>query len=112
MEQEICWLSATELAEGIRSKKFSSQEVVQAHLDRIAALNPTLNAIVTFAPDPLTLAKEADAAIARGDELGPLHGVPFTLKDCVEVAGLREPRRAQRYWRTTSPPGTRLSTNG
>ena len=89
MDQEICWLSATELAEGIRNKTFSSQEVVQAHLDRIAALNPTLNAIVTFAPDPLALAKEADAAIARGDDLGPLHGVPFTLKDCVEVAGLR-----------------------
>ena len=52
MEQEICWLSATELAEGIRNKRFSSQEVVQAHLDRIAALNPTLNAIVTFAADP------------------------------------------------------------
>ena len=89
MDQDICWLSATELAEGIRNKRFSSQEVVQAHLDRIAALNPTLNAIVTFAPDPLALAKEADAAIARGDELGALHGVPFTLKDCVEVAGLR-----------------------
>ena len=88
MTQDICWLSATELAEGIRSKTFSSQEVVQAHLDRIATLNPTLNAIVTFAPDPLALAKEADAAIARGDELGALHGVPFTLKDCVEVAGL------------------------
>ena len=89
MEQEICWLSGTELAEGIRSKRFSSQEVVQAHLDRIEKLNPTLNAIVTFAPDPLEKAREADAAIARGEELGAIHGVPFTLKDCVEVAGLR-----------------------
>ena len=89
MTQDICWLPAAELAEGIRNKTFSSQEVVQAHLDRIDALNPTLNAIVTFAPDPLALAKEADAAIARGDDLGPIHGVPFTLKDCVEVAGLR-----------------------
>ena len=88
MEQEICWLSGTELAEGIRSKRFSSQEVVQAHLDRIEALNPTLNAIVTFAADPMEKAKEADAAIARGDDLGAIHGVPFTLKDCVEVAGL------------------------
>ena len=88
MNQDICWLSATELAEGIRSKTFSSQEVVQAHLDRIAALNPTLNAIVTFAPDPLALAKEADAAIARGAELGALHGVPFHSE------GLRGGRRA------------------
>ena len=89
MDQEICWLSATDIAQGIRNKTFSSQEVVRAHLDRIELLNPTLNAIVTFAPDPLALAKEADAAIARGDELGAIHGVPFTLKDCVEVAGLR-----------------------
>ena len=62
---------------------------MQAHLDRIERLNPTLNAIVTFAPDPLEKAREADAAIARGEELGAIHGVPFTLKDCVEVAGLR-----------------------
>lgn len=89
MTQDICWLSATDIAEGIRNKTFSSQEVVRMHLDRIEALNPTLNAIVTFAQDPMEKAKGADAAIARGDELGAIHGVPFTLKDCVEVAGLR-----------------------
>ncbi len=89
MEQEICWLSGTELAEGIREKRFSSEEVVRAHLDRIEKLNPTLNTIVTFEPDPLEKAREADAAIARGDEVGAIHGVPFTLKDCVEVAGMK-----------------------
>ena len=71
MDQDICWLSGTELAKGIQEKRFSSQEVVQAHLDRIEALNPTLNAIVTFAPDPLALAKEADAAIAAAMNSGP-----------------------------------------
>ena len=112
MVTDICWLTATEIAEGIRERSFSSQEVVQAHLDRIDRLNPTLNAIVTFAPDPLAKAKEADAALARGDEPGP---DPW---GAVHGKGLRGGRGAAHHpglpgsWRTMSPLRTRRCTSG
>ena len=89
MSEEIYYAPVTELAAKIRQKELSPVEVVQAHLDRIAQLNPTLNAIVFFADDPLELARQAEAAVMRGDDLGPLHGVPYTLKDCIETAGMR-----------------------
>ena len=89
MTQEIHYTPAVELAQKIRTKQLSPVEVVQAHLDRIDALNARLNAIVIFAEDPLAQAKEAEATLMRGDNLGPLHGVPYTLKDCVQVAGMR-----------------------
>ena len=89
MNEEICYASASALAERIRSRALSPVEVVQAHLDRIDALNPRLNAIVTFAEDAMDRAKEAEGAVMQGEDLGPLHGVPYTLKDCVEVSGMR-----------------------
>ena len=88
MHEEICFSSATELAAKIRQRTLSPVEVVQAHLERIEQLNPKLNAIVIFADDALDRAKEAEAEVMRGNNLGPLHGVPFTLKDCIETAGL------------------------
>ena len=89
MSEDIYYAPATELAAKIRQKALSPVEVVQAHLDRIEQLNPTLNAIVFFTEDPLERAREAEAAVMRGDNLGPLHGVPYTLKDCIETAGMR-----------------------
>ena len=59
---------------------------MQAHLDRIAAVNPRINAIVTLADGVLKAAKAAEAAVLAGDELGPLHGVPFTVKDSIDTA--------------------------
>ena len=88
MQEEICFSSATDLASKIRQKTLSPVEVVQAHLDRIEQLNPKLNTIVIFTDDALDRAKEAEAAVMRGDNLGPLHGVPYTLKDCIETTGL------------------------
>ena len=88
MSEEVYFAPATELAAKVRDKSLSPVEVVQAHLDRIEQLNPTLNAIVFFSADPLAQAREAEAAVMRGDPLGPLHGVPYTLKDCIETAGL------------------------
>ena len=81
--------SLTRLAELVRGREISPVEVLQAHLDRVDLLNPKLNAVVTLAPDAMEKAKEAVAAIARGDALGPLHGVPVTIKDTIETAGLR-----------------------
>ena len=89
MSEDIYYAPATELAAKIRDKVLSPVEVVQAHLDRIEQLNSTLNAIVFFTDDPLERAKEAEAAVMRGDHLGPFHGVPYTLKDCIETTGMR-----------------------
>ncbi|HEV7474230.1 MAG TPA: amidase [Pyrinomonadaceae bacterium] len=81
--------STTELAELIRTGNVSPVEVLQAHFDRIDQLNPKLNAIVTLAADAMTKAKEAEATVTSGGVLGPLHGVPVTVKDTIETAGLR-----------------------
>ena len=81
--------SITRLAELIRNRKVSPVEVLQACLERIDKLNSKLNAIVTLAPDALDKARQAETAIMRGGALGPLHGVPITIKDTIETAGLR-----------------------
>ncbi len=81
--------SISALAKSIRKGSVSPIEVLQAHLDRIDQINPKLNAIVTLAPDAMEKAREAEAAVGRGDEVGPLHGVPLTVKDTIETAGLR-----------------------
>ncbi|MEA5404097.1 amidase [Arcicella sp. DC2W] len=83
---ELFYQDASALAELIRTKKVSPVEVVKAHLNRIEDVNPKINAIVTIANDVLEIAKEAEKAVIRGDELGPLHGVPFTAKDSIDSA--------------------------
>ena len=80
--------SLTRIVELIRSGAVSPVEVAEAHLDQIGKLNPHLNAIVTLAPDLLEKAKEAESALQRGGHVGPLHGVPVTIKDTIETAGL------------------------
>jgi aspartyl-tRNA(Asn)/glutamyl-tRNA(Gln) amidotransferase subunit A len=90
--KEIIFSDATSLAELIRTKGVSPVEVVQAHLDRIAAVNPKINAIVTLADGALKAAKAAEAAVLAGDEIGPLHGVPFTVKDSIDTAGVATQR--------------------
>jgi aspartyl-tRNA(Asn)/glutamyl-tRNA(Gln) amidotransferase subunit A len=88
MNSELVYQDATRLAELIRSKDVSPVEVVQAHLDRIEAVNPNLNAVVTVAHDALKAAKAAEAAVLAGHALGPLHGVPFSAKDSFDTAGV------------------------
>ncbi|SDJ04047.1 MULTISPECIES: amidase [Bradyrhizobium] len=92
MTKEIIFSDATKLAELIRTKEVSPVEVVHAHLDRIAAVNPKINAIVTLADGALNAAKAAEAAVLAGDELGPLHGVPFTVKDSIDTADVATQR--------------------
>jgi amidase len=85
---ELWTLSARELAGGIARKDFSCIEVVEAHLRRIEAVNPALNAIVkTLREEARSDAAEADRKVAAGPALGPLHGVPFTIKENIDVAG-------------------------
>jgi aspartyl-tRNA(Asn)/glutamyl-tRNA(Gln) amidotransferase subunit A len=88
MKSEIFRQDATKLAELIRTKEVSPVEVVKAHLERIDATNPKINAIVSVANDALSAAKVAEAAVLAGEELGPLHGVPFTAKDSIDTAGV------------------------
>ncbi len=88
-ESPIYFKDATELAQLIRTRQVSSREVVQAHLDRITAINPKINAIVTLlAEQALKGADDADNAVAAGKALGPFHGVPFTIKDSIDTAGI------------------------
>jgi amidase len=86
---ELVYTSATSLAQAIRDKRVSSQEVVEAYIHRIEAVNPQLNAVVQLTADTaLTQAREADAALARGEIKGPLHGVPSTIKDSFDTEGV------------------------
>jgi amidase len=81
--------SASALAEAIRTRRVTAAEVVEAHLARIAAVNPQLNAVVQLTADSARReAAAADAALARGEAPKPLHGVPVTIKDTLETAGV------------------------
>ena len=85
----IIYASATALARAIQRKEVSALEVVEAYLDRIEAVNPRLNAVVTLTAERARAeAREADASLARGELRGPLHGVPMTLKDNLDTAGV------------------------
>jgi amidase len=88
MNLELWRLSATELAQAIRSRRVSAREAVHSVLDRIDAVNPRINALVAVHHDAaLAAADAADAALARGEVVGPLHGVPVSIKVNIDVAG-------------------------
>jgi amidase len=90
MPEPLFELNAVELARLLRSGELSAREVTMAHLARIEAVNPKLNAVVTLAPEhAMAAADAADAARARGDALGPLHGLPVLHKDLQPTRGIR-----------------------
>ena len=86
----LCFTGARDLARQIRSKQLSAREVMTAFLSRIDRVNPTLNAIVGKLDDEacLKLADDADGQLARGDRVGPLHGLPTAFKDLESAIGL------------------------
>jgi amidase len=87
--QDICFLTATDLASLIRTKKVSAKEVMEAHLAQIEQINPKVNAIVTLDADrAMEGARRADETIAAGNPTGPLHGLPVAHKDLVPVQGM------------------------
>jgi aspartyl-tRNA(Asn)/glutamyl-tRNA(Gln) amidotransferase subunit A len=88
MSNELIYSDATRLAELIRTKEVSPVEVVKAHLDRIEAVDPKVNAIVTVADGTLDAARKAEAVVMSGAEVAPLHGVPFTAKDSIDTEGV------------------------
>ncbi len=86
--REITHLSATQIAQEIKSGKFSAREVVDAHIERIEAINPRVNAVVVpMFDEARKAADEADSAQKRGAALGALHGVPITIKEQFLVKG-------------------------
>src|SRR5215510_2496828 len=88
MTNKIIHMDATRMAELIVNREVSPVEIVKTHLDRIAEVNPGVNAIVTMADGALDAARKAEAAVKPGARLGPLHGVPFTVKDGIDTAGV------------------------
>jgi len=85
----LIYTSAATLAKSIKAKEVSSEEVVHAYLKRIEQVNSKLNAVVQLTADSaLKQAREADALLAKGEIRGPLHGVPVTIKDNIETAGI------------------------
>jgi amidase len=86
---DLIYASAAKLAASIRAKEISSAEVVNAHLERIEQVNPQLNAVVQLTADSARQqARAADEFLAKGKVPGPLHGVPITIKDNIETAGI------------------------
>ena len=86
---ELIYASATTLARRIRDRELSAEALIEAHLRRIERINPRLNAVVQLAADEArAAARAADAALEHGQPAGPLHGVPFTVKDWIDTAGL------------------------
>jgi aspartyl-tRNA(Asn)/glutamyl-tRNA(Gln) amidotransferase subunit A len=88
MSKNIFYSDATQLASMIRRREISPVEVMQAHFDRITEINQDVNAIVTLAEDAMKQAVAAEVAVMKNGDLGPLHGVPFTVKDSIDTAGV------------------------
>ena len=96
--EELCHLSASDLAARIRTRQVSARDVMSAHLAQIERTNPTVNAVVTLVAErAMTDAARADEAQARGGPLGPLHGLPVAHKDLVDTAGIRTTRGSPFY---------------
>ncbi|MCE2689056.1 MAG: amidase [Rubrivivax sp.] len=87
--QDLCLLPAHELTRRLRRREISATDLLQHHLDRMARLNPAINAVVVTQPEvALARARAADEALARGEVWGPLHGLPMTVKESFDVPGL------------------------
>jgi amidase len=87
MNKPLKW-SAIKMAKAIKQKKISSEELTRLHLERIAEVNPKINAVFKLNDAAIQTAKNADTELARANSLGALHGVPFSIKDWIDVAGL------------------------
>ena len=89
-ETDLCYTPATELVDAIRAKKLSAVEITTAVLNRVARLEPRLNAFAYLAAEEaMDAAEAADRALAKGEPIGPLHGVPVTIKDHEAVRGMQ-----------------------
>ncbi len=89
MTDPTCW-SASEQAAAVAAGQLGSEELLDLCLDRIATVDPLVNAVCTLAAEPARArCRQADAATARGESWGPLHGLPITIKDAIATEGIR-----------------------
>ena len=87
---DLAFKSAVELRELVRAKEASPVELTSLYLQRIGDLDPKLNSYLTVSADQaMSAAKEAEQAVVRGDDLGPLHGLPVSVKDLELTKGIR-----------------------
>jgi Asp-tRNA(Asn)/Glu-tRNA(Gln) amidotransferase A subunit family amidase len=101
---DLCFMSATDLARAIRAKEVSPHEAVDAVLDRIATINPSLNAVVTVTEDLARgIARDVEKRISRREPVGPLAGVPVTIKDLIMVKGVRTTWGSRIFERFVAP---------
>jgi amidase len=117
MPSDLPFHTATQLAQAIQARQITAVEALEVQLERIARINPRLNAIVTLdETGARQRARDADAALAEGALWGPLHGVPITVKDSFETAGMRTvsgyPPFANRIPLDDAPPVARLRQAG
>src|SRR5438270_5446386 len=95
---ELCFLSASEQVRLMRTKQLSARDVMEAHLRQIERVNPKVNAIVTLLPErAMDGARAADERLARGADVGLLHGLPIAHKDLVETKGIRTTKGSPIY---------------
>ena len=105
MSDELAYASIVELGTRLRRRELSSEELVRALIARTEQLDPKLNSYITFLPErALDDARAADARLTRGDDLGPLHGIPVSVKDHIDTAGIRTSAGAK--YRLTNVPAT------
>lgn len=105
-EQELCYLDIRTLGQRYRARTLSPVEVTRATLDRIARLDSRLNSFITvLEEDAIAQARQAEREIQHGHDRGPLHGVPVSLKDLIDTAGVRT-TAGSRLWRDRVPTST------
>ncbi|MDQ3906977.1 MAG: amidase family protein, partial [Acidobacteriota bacterium] len=97
LSDDLTELTAARLVGLIRRRELTPVEVLEAFVERADELNARLNAVVTFAPDALESACRAERAVMRGEELPPLCGLPVTVKDTIDTAGLRTTRGSRAF---------------
>src|SRR5256886_2275331 len=116
MIEDLLSKSLTEVVHLITSRAFPSVDLNQTYLNRIEETNSSVNAIVTIAPDILERARHCDSELARGNVIGPLHGIPLTVKDTIATKGIRTTSgsrlRADDVPHHDAPVVTRLKTAG
>jgi len=88
--EDICYMSASEMLEKIRSQELTSEEITETIIERIEKINPIINAFCTPTFDiAREMAKNADALVKRGEKLGSLNGIPTSIKDLMQTKGIR-----------------------
>lgn len=112
MTRPIWHMSAVETARAIRDGVLTSEEVVSAHTERLHSVNPAINAVVVdLSADALVRAREADRARSRGDLIGPLHGVPITIKINVDVEGQANSNGVSAFRNNIAPGNSAVVAN-